>query len=296
VASSAARSQTPPKRVTTSDVIPASRRRKLFASAALVALGVASPLACRPITNRLLLFPTRDDRGLAGAERVMIDDAGGGIETIRAKSPGATLEPTRAIVLRFYGNADRADGWPASEALGFGAWPVEVWGVNYAGFGRSEGSASLAGVARAADVAFDEAAKRGLPIFVMGTSMGTTAALHLAATRDVRGVLLQNPPPLGELIRGRYGWWNLWLLAAPISWAVPSTLDSVANARRVRAPTLVLSSEKDEVVPFEYQTVVFDACAGPKERIVVEGARHNDPLPDATWTRVRDVLRQQGWK
>jgi len=273
-----------------------NRRRKIAVVAGITAAAAAaSTFACAPITNRLLLYPSRDERGIVGAERVMLADAEGSVETIRAKSPGTLGSPAKAIVLRFYGNADRADAWPAEEARGFGDWPVEVWGVNYPGFGRSEGSATLDGVARAADVAFDEASKRGVPVFVMGTSMGTTAALHLAANRPVRGLFLQNPPPLAELIRGRYGWWNLWIFAGPISLAVPASLDSLGNAGRVTAPTLVLSSERDNVVPFEYQTRVFEACSGPKERIVVPGADHNDAVPEEVWSRVMGVLRQQGW-
>ena len=268
------------------------------ARATVAAVGMAScvAIACAPVADGLLLYPSRDARDLGGSERVTIPSAAGSVETIRAKSPAASQSPARAIVLRFYGNADRADAWPSVEAEAFGEWAVEIWGVNYAGFGRSDGSATLSGVARAAEVAYDEAAKRELPVFVMGTSMGATAALHLAASREVRGVFLQNPPPLAELIRGRYGWWNLWLLAAPVSWAIPSSLDSLANAARVTAPTLVVSSERDEVVPFAYQTEVFDACAGPKERIVVPGARHNDPVPGDVWAKAREALRRQGWR
>jgi pimeloyl-ACP methyl ester carboxylesterase len=251
---------------------------------------------CSPLTSRLLLFPSNDERSLDGAERVMIADPHGAIETIRAKSPAASATPARAIVLRFYGNADRADAWVHGEALSFGDWPVEVWGVNYPGFGLSEGSASLAGVARAADVAFVEAEKRGLPIFAMGTSMGTAAALHLGTKGNLRGMFLHNPPPLPELIRGRYGWWNLWLLAGPISWSVPSSLDSLANARVTTAPALVVSSAEDELVPFAYQTKVFDACAGAKERIVVAGAQHNDPIPPAAWNDIHAALRRMGWQ
>ncbi len=272
-------------------------RRAHLATAALAALIATSTAfgACAPVTSLLTLFPSRGEIALGGAERVMIEDGAGAIETIRARSPGARKEAARAIVLRFYGNADRADGGPASEAEGFGAWPVEVWGVNYPGFGRSEGSASLRGVARAADVALAKADERGVPIFAMGTSMGTTAALHLAATGKVRGVMLQNPPPLAQLIRGRYGWWNLWLVAAPISWGVPASLDSLANAKRATMPVVVLSSEHDEIVPFDYQTEIYEAYAGPKARLVAKGAAHNDRLPDAVWDEVRRKLREQGW-
>lgn len=282
------------------------RRRGLLVVACVVALAglFAACGACAPITSRVLLYPQGGELDLDGAERVMIAHEDGAIETIRAKSPAAQREAARAIVLRFYGNADRADRWVSGEAAGFGAWPVEVWGVNYPSYGRSEGGLSLSGVARAADVAFAEAGKRGLPIFAMGTSMGTTAALHLASSPSspssgahakLRGLFLQNPPPLAQLIRGRYGWWNLWLLAGPISWGVPSTLDSLANARNADVPVVVLSSERDEVVPFRYQTEIYEAYAGPKERIVVPGIGHNDPVPDEVWGRVRAALRKQGW-
>lgn len=250
---------------------------------------------CAPLTNRMLLFPSKDGRAVGAAERVMIASAGGAIETIRAKSPSATTTPARAIVLRFYGNADRADEWPAREAAAFGDSPVEVWGVNYPGFGKSEGNASLDGVARAADVAFAEADKRGLPIYAMGTSMGTTAALHLGKSGKLRGIFLQNPPPLRQLIRGRYGWWNLWLVAVPVAWNVPPSLDSIENARRTTVPTLVVSAQDDEVVPFDYQTAVFEACAGAKERIVIAGAHHNDPVSDAIWVDIRAAMHRLGW-
>ena len=267
-----------------------NRRRwiVLFALALFVGAAFAG---CAPLANRLLLYPPSGERPLGDAERVMVADAGGAIETIRAKSPSAKAGRAKVIVLRFYGNADRADTWPSTEAASYET-ALEVWGVNYPGFGRSEGSATLDGVARAAEVAYAEAKKRGLPIFVMGTSMGTTAALHLAAEHEVAGVVLQNPPPLPELIRGRYGWWNLWLLAAPLSWSVPSSIDSIANAKRIKAPTVVVSSQDDEVVPFEYQTDVFDACAGPKARIVVPGAHHNDEMSVEAWTEIRKTIHE----
>jgi pimeloyl-ACP methyl ester carboxylesterase len=275
----------------------ARRRWGLLVLLGLVvtSLGLAAGGACTSVTSRLLLFPSRGEIDLGGAERRMVPDAEGAVETIRARSPGARTAPARAIVLCFYGNADRAERWVRGEADAFGSWPVEVWGVNYPGYGRSEGRATLAGVARAAEVVLAEAEKLRLPLYAMGTSMGSTAALHIAATGRLRGLFLHNPPPLAQLIRGRYGWWNLWLLAGPVSLGVPRALDSLANARKTVVPTLMLSSGRDEVVPFEYQTQVFEACAGPRERVVVAAARHNDPVPGPIWSRVRAVLKRQGW-
>ena len=48
-------------------------------------------------------------------------------------------------------------------------------------------------------------------------------------------------------------------------------------------------------MPFAYQTDVYDALAGPKERIVVAGAGHNDEIPPATWNEIHRALARLGW-
>src|SRR5205814_930955 len=66
------------------------------------------------------------------------------------------------------------------------------------------------------------------PIYVFGASIGSAVALHVAANRDVRGLVLHNPPPLRQIILRNYGWWNLWLLAGPVALQIPRDLDSIA--------------------------------------------------------------------
>ena len=79
---------------------------------------------------------------------------------------------------------------------------------------------------------------QGKRIFVTGRSLGTAAALYVAAHRPVAGLVLQNPPPLQSLILRRHGWWNLWLLAGPIAMQVPADLNSLRNAPKVTAPAV----------------------------------------------------------
>ena len=140
----------------------------------------------------------------------------------------------------------------------------------------------------AALAAFDalQAVAGHRPIIVFGTSIGTTAALHVAAHRPVAGVILQNPPPLRQIVLRQFGWWNLWLIAGPIALRIPSSLDSMANARAVHAPGLFLLSERDEIVRPRYQRLVVDAYAGEKQLVPLPGALHNDPLDPATQAKV----------
>ena len=195
-------------------------------------------------------------------------------------------------LLRFYGNADRADRWVEAETEMWGNRPVEVWGMNYPGFGGSTGPARLARLGPAALAAFD-ALKRTAgdrPIIVFGASLGTTTALHIAAHRPVAGLILHNPPPLRQIILRQFGWWNLWLLAGPLARKIPADLDSIANARAVRVPAIFLLAENDEVVAPKFQRLVVDAYAGEKRVIPLAGAGHNSPIEGTEFTELQKGL------
>lgn len=269
--------------------VPGPRRRaaRVAAHAALSLTAVyVLTFAAVNVADRLLLWPQRGRAPAHGATRVGLPFAGGELEVFTARSRPDT-EP-RAFVLRFYGNADRAEPWVAREAADHGGEALEVWGVNYPGYGGSTGPATLAGVAAAAVAAHDALTRvaAGRPVFVVGTSMGTTAALHLAASRAVAGLVLHNPPPLRRLIVAEHGRWNLWLLAWPVSRQVPRELDSLANAARATAPALFITSGADRLVPPYLQREIIDAYAGDKRAFVVPGAGHNDGMSADVATQV----------
>ena len=238
-------------------------------------------IALTPLPDRLVLFPTTDRIDAGAAVRKPIPFESGELEIWTAASKLAQERGQPQIyVLRFYGNADRADRWVAAEAEIWNERAVEVWGMNYPGFGGSTGPARLARLGPAALAAFD-ALKRTAgdrPIVVFGASLGTTTALHVAAHRQVAGLILHNPPPLRQMILRQFGWWNLWLLAGPLAQKLPADLDSVANAKMVRAPAIFLLAERDEVVAPKFQRLVVDAYAGEKRLIPLVGADHNSPV------------------
>jgi len=220
--------------------------------------------------------------------------------------------------LRFYGNADRADRWAAMEAEMWNDRAVEIWGMNYPGFGGSTGPARLARIGPAAVAAFDvlkrHAANKGAaesavpsgptpnpalttahttaPIVLFGTSIGVTAALHVAAQRPIAGLILHNPVPLREVILRQFGWWNLWLLAGPVALQIPQELDSIANARASRAPAIFLLAERDEIVAPRFHRLVVQAYAAEKRIIELRGAHHNDPIEGTALLELNDGL---GW-
>jgi hypothetical protein len=236
------------------------------------------------LPDHLVLFPTTAPINAGGAVRKIIPFENGQLEAWIAQSRRAQQQGSADLyILRFYGNADRAEHWPAARAEVWNDRAVEIWGVNYPGFGGSTGPARLSKIGPAALAAFDELKRHAVdrPIIPFGISIGATAALHVAAQRPVSGLILQNPPPLRELILRRFGWWNLWLLATPVALQIPRDLDSIANAKSIHVPAIFLLAEKDEVVPPRYHRLVVDAYAGDSRVISLRGARHNDPIEGA---------------
>ena len=272
------------------------------------------------LQDRLILFPTRSPINAGGAVRKTIPFEDGELEIWTAQSRRAQQEGRADVfILRFYGNADRADRWAAMEAEMWNDRAVEIWGMNYPGFGGSTGPARLSRIAPAALAAFVELQRQATSpsaaasavrsgssdaelktahataqIVVFGTSIGVTAALYVAASRptEIAGLILHNPVPLREIILRQFGWWNLWLLAGPIALQIPRDLDSIANARTSRAPAIFLLAEKDEIVAPRFHRLVVEAYDGEKRIIQLRGARHNDPVEGTALADLNDAL---GW-
>lgn len=288
-----------------------TRRRTLLLILFLAYAGLMLFGGC---ADKLILFPSTGATDAHGAERRFVDLPGGAqVECWVDRSPGAraaraaaataqagdripapaTAPATApdAYVVEFTGNATRAEYVASYAALRWGPRSVEVWMVNYPGYGRSTGPATLKSIPPAALAVYDHVARRaaGRPIFLAGNSLGTTAALHVAANRPVAGLVLQNPPALRRLILTRFGWWNLWLLAGPVALQVPSELDSPTNAPTVKAPAIFALADDDELVVPSNQRIVFDAYAGPKHEVRLTGGHNSAIAGDAETTLQREL-------
>jgi hypothetical protein len=249
------------------------------------------------LPDHLILFPTKASIDAGGAVRKTVPFENSELEIWTAQSRRAKQQGRADVfILRFYGNADRADRWAAMEADMWNDRAVEIWGMNYPGFGGSTGPARLARIGPAAVAAFDVLRRDAAdaPIIAYGASIGATAALHVAASRPagIAGLILHNPPPLREVILRQFGWWNLWLLAGPVALQIPRDLDCIENARATRTPAIFLLAEKDEIVAPRFHRLVVQAYAGEKRVIELRGAYHNDPIEGTALADLNDAL---GW-
>jgi uncharacterized protein len=273
--------------------VPVKRRSPYFLGAVLAACILM--MFCTPLADQLILFPTTQRIDADGATRETIPFQNGELEIWTARSRLAQQRNhVDAYVLRFYGNADRAERWVALEADAFGERAIEVWGMNYPGFGGSSGPARLKRMSPAALAAFDALKSKAgnQAIFVFGASIGSAVAMDVASNRNVRGLVLHNPTPLRQVALRKYGWWNLWLLAGPIALQIPRELNSIANAKRIHTRAIFLLAENDEIVPPKFQRLVVDSFTGEKQVITLPGAYHNSPIEGPV---VAEIHRAYDW-
>jgi pimeloyl-ACP methyl ester carboxylesterase len=229
------------------------------------------------LPDQLIVSPHTGPHDAPGATQLLLPFQNGQLEIFTARSQAAKSQGPKAYVLLFVGNEDRADKYPGPLAAAYADKPIEFWAVNYPGFGNSTGPAHLNRFGPAALLAYDTLAQKagGKPIVVRGASLGTLGALCVAANRPVAALHLHNPLALPHLIRGKFGWWNLYLLAGPISLSIPDNINGVKNARRATAPCTFVLAENDEVIPPPYQQLIVNAYAGKKQIVTLTRGTHN---------------------
>jgi uncharacterized protein len=200
-------------------------RRRRWRILTVLLLGYIALICFGGLRDRLVLHASNNAVGPVDARYVPFPRHDGGTtDAFIAYSPGCRDHSPEALVLNFTGNGTRAEFIAALIAQRWQNHPVETVTVNYPGYGGSTGPASMSSMPAMELDAFDEVAKlaAGRPVIVTGHSLGCTAALYVAANRPVAGLILQNPPPLRQLIIGHFGWWNLWLGATPSAPQIPS--------------------------------------------------------------------------
>jgi len=234
----------------------------------------------RGLADSLILLPSREEIPVVGKTRRLVQWKGGSAEVWIERANCDSTDDARVFVLKLIGAAGRAERATIHPLDAWHNAPGEIWTVNPPGYGGSPGRAGVGGWGPSALAAYGALAEQvqGRPIVISANSLGTAAALWLAASRPVAGLILRNPPPLRRLIFRHYGWWNLYLASGLVAALMPRQLDSIKNAARVTRPGLIVTSAADRTVPPKFQDLVYNAYAGPKRRLVLDDADHADTM------------------
>ncbi len=221
--------------------------------------------------RRLIYFPAQAlppvEEVLPGAESVSFttDDGislGGWLLPVE--------DPTAPIVVVFNGNAGNRAG-RAILAQGLADQGMAVLLFDYRGYGGNDGRPTEVGLLQDGRAARDYADLRWQgPVVYFGESLGSVVAVGVAVDAEPAAMVLRSPfPSLAAVGRVHYP----FLPVGPMLW---DDFDTTSWLEDLSVPVLVVVGSEDEVVPIELSDDLFDSITGPKTRVVIEGARHND--------------------
>lgn len=159
--------------------------------------------------------------------------------------------------------------------------------IDYRGYGRSEGSASISSALEDATAARAFLARKAsIPessIVLMGRSLGGALAVELAATAPARGLIVESSfASLRDMAEHHY---------PMLAWILPrGKLDSARRIASSSAPLLQSHGTADSTIPLESGHRLYAAAQDPKQFVEIEGADHNDRPPDSYYEEMRQFL------
>ncbi|MCG3202841.1 MAG: hypothetical protein NFCOHLIN_02727 [Gammaproteobacteria bacterium] len=179
------------------------------------------------------------------------------------------IEAPCPLLIYYGGNSEEVSSYIAQQqALGDRALLL----MNYRGYGLSHGRPSEAALLNDALLIHDAVATRGdvdaRRISVMGRSLGSGVAVHVAARRPVRRVVLVTPfDSIVHVAERRYPY-------VPVRTLLKHPFDSLAHASAIRQPALFITATNDEVIPALHSRILHDAWGGPKRWLQLPGTDH----------------------
>ncbi len=115
--------------------------------------------------------------------------------------------------------------------------------LNYRGYGGSSGKPSQSALFQDALTLFDRVHFKYPDVEVVGRSLGSGVAIYLASSRPIERLVLVTPyNSIQELAARRFPY-------LPVGWLLLDKFESWRFAPFVRAPTLIIAADHDDVVP-----------------------------------------------
>ena len=226
---------------------------------ALVYLGLCAALFL--FQRNLIYFPQPRSLTSGATTLTLPSDEGQVLVTARQHSGPNAL-------LYFGGNAEDVSYNVPSLSRAFPDYAVYL--LHYRGYGGSSGTPSEAALFADSLALYDKVRPEHPNIIVVGRSLGSGVAVHLASLRPVARLVLVTPyDSLQELAARQFPYF-------PVRWLLLDKYESWRYAEQVTAPTLVVAAENDEVIPRTSTEALYRRFrTGVASLKVIAGAGHN---------------------
>lgn len=237
-------------------------RRSLITLLTLLMLAYAGICATVFASQRSLIYFPQPRALPAGMAEIWLQVEGLRLQVSAFERPGAPA------LIYFGGNAEDVSRTLADLRRVFPGHALYL--PHYRGYGGSEGQPSEAALFADALALHRHVAQSHPRIEVVGRSLGSGIAVYLASQREVARLVLVTPfDSLASVAAEQFPW-------LPVDWLLLDRFESDQYAQHVRAPTLLLVAEQDELVRPERSEVLVRAFApGLVELRVLSGVDHN---------------------
>lgn len=259
-------------------------------------MGLDSILLDNPLVLSVLFHPRSASRmrterpGVFDGDVPVAEDAALGYRLY-------THAPGSPVVLFFHGNGEIAPDYDGIAPLFHGAG-ASLLVVDYRGYGWSSGEPKVSTLLPDAEAVFRALPRllgpAGLaesPRFVMGRSLGSAPAIHLAHLHPgaFAGLIVESGFAHTVPLLARLG------LPTEMLARLPDPFDNVAKIAETALPLLVIHGEGDRIVPVANGQALYDASPAAQRHLLrVPGAGHNDLLvtaADAYFNALRTFLK-----
>jgi hypothetical protein len=238
----------------------------------LVIIYILFALVVMFLQRGLIYFPTRLAAGQAesaAAENGFEPWRNQAGQIIGWKLP-AGVSATDAVLI-VHGNAGCAldRGYLAKPI--HDAAPVDVFVLEYPGYGAREGSPSEQSLLAAAEEAFALLTNQAR-IYIVSESLGVGVAAYLAKTHpeQVSGLMLFMPyNKLASVAQAKMPF-------LPVGLLLWDRFDPEAWLKDYHGPVKIVLAGAYEIIPTRFGRRLFDSYAGPKTLQIIPGAHHND--------------------
>lgn len=181
-------------------------------------------------------------------------------------------------ILFFHGNGEVVSDYDELSLFYF-KYKLNIAVADYRGYGKSNGTPTVAHMSRDARKVF-ESARAALKekslnenIWIMGRSLGSVSAIEIAHGHgaDIRGLIIESGFPSISSLIIRHG------IASPDMSLDAITSECLDMLKAITVPLLVIHGEYDTLVPPDEAETIMENTGSPnKKLLMIPGATHND--------------------
>lgn len=164
---------------------------------------------------------------------------------------------------------------------------VNIFIIDYRGYGRSQGKPSEKGIYLDAKAAYDYLINkrriRAEDIILYGESLGCAAVIHLASEQKVGALIVEGAFSKGrDMARRIYPFLPAFFFS--------NIFDCLTKISKVDEPKLFIHSKNDEIVPISLARKLYNAAPQPKSFVELIGG-HNTAFLDSKGKYISSIIQ-----